>query len=130
MKRIIWALTAAAVGALAFAVTGCGDSGSSDPTKVAVNVTENGKGDYTVAVPKEIEQKETVYALVMMKWLESDIVQPQNGSDGNDEPGDVSPKPGFISACRLVGCGRVPRCRRCLVDSGASIQSSKRYQFY
>jgi hypothetical protein len=81
-------------------------------------------------VPKEIEQKETVYALVMMKWLESDIVQPQNGSDGNDEPGDVSPKPGFISARRLVASGRVPRCRRCLVDSGASIQSSQRYQFY
>jgi hypothetical protein len=55
MKRSIWALTAAAVGALALAIAGCGDSGSSDPTKVAVNVTENGKGDYTVAVPKEIE---------------------------------------------------------------------------
>jgi hypothetical protein len=55
MKRSIWALTAAAVGALALAIAGCGDSGSSDPTKVAVNVTENGQGDYTVAVPKEIE---------------------------------------------------------------------------
>jgi hypothetical protein len=55
MKRSIWALTAAAVGALALAIAGCGDSGSSDPTKVAVNVTENGQGDYAVSVPKEIE---------------------------------------------------------------------------
>ena len=55
MKRRIWALAAVAVGALAVTVAGCGDSGSSDPTKVAVNVTENGKGDYTVSVPKEIE---------------------------------------------------------------------------
>ena len=55
MKRSIWALTAAAVGALALAIAGCGDSGSSDPTKVAVNVTENGQGDYAVSVPKEIQ---------------------------------------------------------------------------
>jgi hypothetical protein len=55
MKRSITALAAAAVSALALTAAGCGDSGSSDPTKVAVNVTENGKGDYTVSVPKEIE---------------------------------------------------------------------------
>src|SRR6478672_591312 len=55
MNRRIWARAAVAVGALAVAVAGCGDSGSSDPTKVAVNVTESGKGDYAVSVPKEIE---------------------------------------------------------------------------
>jgi hypothetical protein len=55
MKRSIWALAAAAVGAFALTVAGCGDSGSSDPTKVAVKVTEKGQGDYSVAVPAEIE---------------------------------------------------------------------------
>jgi hypothetical protein len=54
MNRRIWALAAAAVGALAVAVAGCG-GGSDDPTKVAVNVTENGKGDYTISVPSEIK---------------------------------------------------------------------------
>jgi hypothetical protein len=55
MKRRIWALAAVAAGALAVAAAGCGGGGSSDPTKVAVQVTENGKGDYSVSVPKEIE---------------------------------------------------------------------------
>jgi hypothetical protein len=55
MKRRIWALTAVAVGALAVAVTGCGGGGSDESTEVAVKLTENGKGDYSVAVPSEIE---------------------------------------------------------------------------
>jgi uncharacterized cupredoxin-like copper-binding protein len=55
MKRRIWAPAAAAVGALALLAAGCGGGGSDDPTKVAVQVTENGKGDYTVSVPNEIE---------------------------------------------------------------------------
>ena len=53
MKRSIWAFAAAAVGALAIA--GCGGGGSDEPTKVAVKVTENGKGDYSIAVPSEIK---------------------------------------------------------------------------
>jgi hypothetical protein len=54
MKRRSWALAAVAAGALAVAAAGCG-GGSSDPTRVAVKVTENGRGDYAVSVPKEIE---------------------------------------------------------------------------
>jgi hypothetical protein len=53
MKRSIWASAAVAAGALAIA--GCGGGGSDEPGKVAVNVTESGKGDYSVSVPKEIE---------------------------------------------------------------------------
>lgn len=55
MKRRIWALAAAAVGALALAVAGCGGGGSSDPTRAAVKVTENGKGDYSLQFPAKIE---------------------------------------------------------------------------
>ena len=55
MKRRTWALAAAATAALGLIAAGCGGGGSSDPTKVAVKVTENGQGNYTVAVPKEIE---------------------------------------------------------------------------
>jgi hypothetical protein len=55
MNRYLWALTAAAVGALAIGAAGCGGGGSDEPGKVAVNVTESGKGDYSVSVPKEIE---------------------------------------------------------------------------
>jgi hypothetical protein len=53
MKRSIWACAAVAAGTLAIA--GCGGGGSDEPTKVDVRVTENGKGDYAVTVPKEIE---------------------------------------------------------------------------
>ena len=55
MKRRIWVLAAVAAGALAVAAAGCGSGGSSDPTKVAVQVAEKGKGDYSVTLPKEIE---------------------------------------------------------------------------
>lgn len=55
MKRRIWALAAVAAGALAVVAAGCGGGGSPDPTKLAVQFTENGRGDYTVSVPKEIE---------------------------------------------------------------------------
>jgi hypothetical protein len=55
MKKSIRAMPAIAVGALALVAAGCGGRGSDEPTKVAVKVTENGKGDYSVAVPKEIE---------------------------------------------------------------------------
>ena len=55
MKRGILALAAVAVGALAVAAAGCGGGGSDEPTEVAVKVTENGKGDYSIAVPGEIE---------------------------------------------------------------------------
>jgi hypothetical protein len=54
MKRIIWALAAVAVVALAVAAAGCGDSGSDDPGKAAVQVTEQGK-QATISLPKEIE---------------------------------------------------------------------------
>jgi hypothetical protein len=53
IRRLSFALPAAAVAVLV--VTGCGGGGSSDPTKVAVQFTEKGRGDYSVAVPKEIE---------------------------------------------------------------------------
>jgi|tagenome__1003787_1003787.scaffolds.fasta_scaffold20643242_1 hypothetical protein len=55
MKRRICALAAVAAGALAIVAAGCGGGGSSDPTKVAVNVTEKGKGDYSLQVPAKIE---------------------------------------------------------------------------
>jgi hypothetical protein len=55
MKRRLWALAAVAAGALAVLTAGCGGGGSDDPTKVAVQVTENGRGDYAVSVPKVIE---------------------------------------------------------------------------
>jgi hypothetical protein len=54
MKRRIWALAAVAVGALAVVIAGCGDRGSDDPGKVAVQVTEQGK-QATISLPKEIE---------------------------------------------------------------------------
>ena len=55
MKRRIWAPAAVAAGALAVVAAGCGGGGSSDPSRVAVKVTENGKGDYAISVPSEIE---------------------------------------------------------------------------
>jgi hypothetical protein len=54
MKRRIWALAAVAVGALAAVAAGCGGGGSSEPTKVAVNVTEKGNAA-AVQVPAKIE---------------------------------------------------------------------------
>src|SRR3954470_19224869 len=54
MRRSMYALAAVAAGAVALVTTGCGD-GSDEPTKAAVNVTENGKGDYSVAFPGEIK---------------------------------------------------------------------------
>jgi hypothetical protein len=55
MNRRVWALAPVAVGTLVFAIAGCGSGGSDDPTKVAVQVTEKGRGDYSVTVPKEVE---------------------------------------------------------------------------
>jgi hypothetical protein len=55
MKKSIWALAAAAVGALAIGAAGCGGGGSDEPTKVDVKVTEQGKGQYSVQFPKQIE---------------------------------------------------------------------------
>jgi hypothetical protein len=55
MKRFAFAALAALVGALALTVAGCGDDGSDEPTKVNVQVTEKGKGDYAVSVPSEIK---------------------------------------------------------------------------
>ncbi len=55
MKKSIWALAAAAVGALALTAAGCGSGSNDEPTKVDVKVTEQGKGQYTVQVPKQIE---------------------------------------------------------------------------
>jgi hypothetical protein len=54
MRRSV-ALAAVAAGALTVAIAGCGGGGGGDPTKVAVHVTEKGQGDYSVAVPNEIE---------------------------------------------------------------------------
>src|SRR5256885_12243305 len=54
MRRSMFALAAGAAGAVALVTTGCGD-GSDEPTKAAVNVTENGKGDYSIAFPGEIK---------------------------------------------------------------------------
>src|SRR4051794_22930163 len=54
MRRSMYALAAMAVGAVALVATGCGD-GSDEPTKAAVNVTENGKGDFSIAFPDEIK---------------------------------------------------------------------------
>ena len=55
MKKSIWGLSAVAVGTLALVAAGCGGGGSDQPTKVDVKVTEQGKGQYAVQVPKEIE---------------------------------------------------------------------------
>jgi hypothetical protein len=55
MKKSIWALTPAAVAALALIAAGCGSSSNDEPTKVDVKVTEQGKGQYAVQVPNEIE---------------------------------------------------------------------------
>lgn len=54
MKRGVRVLAAMAVGTLAVVAGGCG-GGSEDPTKVAVQVTEKGRSDYTVSVPNQIE---------------------------------------------------------------------------
>jgi hypothetical protein len=55
MKRRIWASATVVAGTLAMVIAGCGGGGSDDPGKVAIQVTENGPGDYTLSVPKEIE---------------------------------------------------------------------------
>jgi hypothetical protein len=54
MKRRPWAPVAAAACALALLFGGCG-GGSDQPTKVAIKVTENGRGDYSLSVPSQIE---------------------------------------------------------------------------
>jgi hypothetical protein len=54
MKRRLWAPAAVAACALALLSGGCG-GGSDGPTKVAIQVTENGRGDYSVSVPSQIE---------------------------------------------------------------------------
>jgi hypothetical protein len=53
MSRSIHAFAAVAAGALILVVAGCG--GSDDPTKVAVQLTENGKTDFSISAPAEIE---------------------------------------------------------------------------
>ena len=55
MKRRIWAFATVVAGTLALVIAGCGGGDSDEPGKVAVKVTENGRGDYSVAVPSEIE---------------------------------------------------------------------------
>jgi hypothetical protein len=50
----MFALAAVAAGAVALVTTGCG-GGSDEPTKAAVNLTEKGKGDYSIAFPSEIK---------------------------------------------------------------------------
>lgn len=54
MKIRLWAPAAAAACALAVLFGGCGGD-SDQPTKVAIEVTENGRGDYSVSVPRQIE---------------------------------------------------------------------------
>jgi hypothetical protein len=55
MRRSTYALAAVAAGALALTAAGCGGGGSDEPTKAAVNVTENGKGDYSLSFPAEVK---------------------------------------------------------------------------
>jgi hypothetical protein len=55
MKRRICASTVIAAGACALLAAGCGGGGSDDPTKVAIHVTEKGRGDYAVTAPAKIE---------------------------------------------------------------------------
>ena len=54
MKRHLWALAAAALGAFALIAAGCGGS-SDEATKVDVKFTEAGKGNTTIQVPSEIK---------------------------------------------------------------------------
>jgi hypothetical protein len=53
MKTGIWAFAAVAAGTLAIA--GCGGGGSDEPGKVAVKVTESGKGAGSIEIPAKVE---------------------------------------------------------------------------
>jgi hypothetical protein len=55
MKRRIWMPATVVAGTLTLAIAGCGGGGSDDPGKVAVKVTENGKGSASIEIPAKIE---------------------------------------------------------------------------